>query len=48
MTDEEKARRRKKKIVVALVGVALGLACHVLPPDYRAPCQTIVQCGGLR
>ena len=48
MTTDKKARRRKKWIA-ALIGVALALACQALPPDYRVPCQTVVQLctGGL-
>ena len=48
MTDE-KAQKRRKKMIAALVGVALALTCQALPPDYQVPCQAIVQfcTGGL-
>lgn len=45
--DEEKRARRNKRILVAIVGVVLALACRALPPEYQNPCQIIVNCGGI-
>ena len=50
MTNAEaKAKRRKKRILAALIGVALALTCQALPVDYQKPCQTIITLctGGL-
>lgn len=47
MTEETKSSRRKKRIIAALVGTALALACQALPADYQKPCQAILSvCTG--
>lgn len=44
---EKKSLTKKQKRIAALVGVALGLICHALPPDYQGPCKTLIQvCTG--
>lgn len=46
MTDEQKKKWYRR---VALVGALLGLACSLLPPEYRAVCQAVANIctGGL-
>lgn len=37
----ETATRRKWAKRAALIGVLIGLACHLVPPDYRAVCDAL-------
>lgn len=38
------ARRAKR---AALLGAALAIVCHLLPSDYRAPCEVLLSvCTG--
>lgn len=44
MTPEDQKKWRRYAV---LFGAALALACHLLPPDYRAVCNAIVSvCTG--
>lgn len=27
----------------AVIGVVLAIACHVVPPEYRVPCDALAQ-----
>lgn len=37
---------RKKRIVLFLVGVTLGIICRSLPPEYQGPCNIVVRVVG--
>ncbi len=38
MTEPAKKHRKWWKFATA-AGIVLGVACHAMPPAYRAPCQ---------
>jgi hypothetical protein len=41
---EGKALRRKRAVRrAALIGIAMALACHFLPPKYQAVCSTVAR-----
>lgn len=39
--DEKKQREKKLYKRVAMIGVAIGILCHFLPPEYQAVCKAI-------
>lgn len=47
MTDREskppRKRSRNRRLVLLATGVALGLVCRVVPPQYQAPCSVFVK-----
>lgn len=40
--QQEKARKRRRKVIALIVGMVLALACKSLPPDYQVVCDAIV------
>lgn len=44
-TDKQSRARRalKRRAVMALVGLGLGLLCRVLPPDYHTVCNGVTK-----
>jgi len=40
-------RSRKRRVLMLLAGVTLGLICRVVPPEYQAPCSVVVKLVGL-
>jgi hypothetical protein len=47
MTTEEKRITKRISKRAALIGIVLGLACNLLPADYRAACHAILNvCTG--
>ena len=51
MTDDELKKLRKKATKWgALIGALIALACHFVPQDYRAVCNTVatICTGGIK
>lgn len=49
VVDESKPRKssRKRRVVMLLLGVGMGLLCKVLPPEYHPPCGVATKVIGL-
>lgn len=39
--------RKSKRLIAVAVGIALGLVCHILPPQYQKPCSLLSKIVGL-
>lgn len=41
--SERRKVSRKRRLVMIAVGVGLGVACRLIPPQYQGPCAMVVK-----
>ena len=47
MTAEHKDRAKRVARIAVIAGALAGLACHLVPHDYVAPCQALTKAVSL-
>ena len=48
MGEPKKSRKptRRKRLILFVVGVSLGVVCRLLPPEYQGPCNVVARIVG--